>query len=86
MKYPDIKKGIRWGCVFGGVAGVVWLGLCYWLSTLSSAAEVSISLAFQPWWKDWNISVILFFAVGLPIGVLMATRPDVRSHKKKGGT
>ena len=82
MKYPDIKKGIRWCFIVGGFAVASWMGWCYWASTIPAVSEVSVSLALQPWWKLWKVALFLFLVTGMPIGILAAFRPDVRGHKK----
>jgi hypothetical protein len=82
MKYPDIKKGIRWCLIVGGVIGAAWFALACWLSTLPAVTDVSLSLALRPWWKNWSTALFFFLVTGLPVGILAAFRPDVRRHKK----
>ena len=82
MKYPDIKKGIRWGLIVGGVIGAAWFALACWLSTLPAVTDVSLSLTMRPWWKNWSTALFFFLVTGVPVGILAAFRPDVRGHKK----
>jgi hypothetical protein len=85
MNYPNIKKGIRWCFIVGGVVGSLWFGLTCWLSTIPPASDVSLSLSLRPWWKWSNWSSALLFALltGLPVGILAAFRPDLKERKKK---
>src|SRR5579863_2025757 len=83
MKYPDIKKGIRWCIIVGGVVGGSYFAFCCWASTFPAVTDVSLSLAVRPWWRNWEPALFLFLATGVPVGILAAFRPDLRDHKKK---
>ena len=84
MKYPNIKKGVRWCCLVGGVVGSLWFGLCYWFSTIPPASEVSLSLALRPWWGNWSSALFFALVTGLPVGIIAAFRPDFGDTKQKG--
>ena len=83
MTCPNIRKGVRWCCIVGGVAGPLWFGWCCWLSTMPPASDVSLSLALRPWWSNWTSALFLALITGLPVGILAAIRPDLRAPKKK---
>ena len=77
MNFPNFKKGFRWGLSSGVVCAILFFAYCYFLSKTPAASEVSISLAFQPWWKFWETAVAIFFAVALVVGILAAVRPNL---------
>jgi hypothetical protein len=88
MKYPNIKKGIRWCCIVGGGVGLLWFGFACWLSTFPSEISPRFMLkpmwaAFQPWWSNWKSALILALLTGLPVGILAAFRPDFTDTKQK---
>jgi hypothetical protein len=84
MTYPNVRKGIWWSCIVGSVVGLSWFGLCCWLSTIPPATEVSLSLALRPWWSNWSSALFLALLTGLPVGILVAFRPDFRDTNQKG--
>ncbi|MBI2924476.1 MAG: hypothetical protein HYY24_02095 [Verrucomicrobia bacterium] len=86
MKYPNIKKGIRWCCIGGGVVGSLWFGLACWLSTIPPASAVSLSLALRPWWSNWSSALFFALVIGLPVAILAAFRPDLRATNLNGKT
>jgi hypothetical protein len=47
--------------VVAGIVGIVgatmWMALCYWISSLPVISPVSLSLAFTPWWRHWQVAV-----------------------------
>jgi hypothetical protein len=77
MKHPNIMKGVRWCGIVGGVVGLLWFGVAWWLSTLPPATEASLSLALRPWWSNWSSALFFALVTGLPVGVLAAFRPDL---------
>jgi hypothetical protein len=77
MNFPNYKKGLCWGLGCGFVCSALWFASCYFFSKLPAVSEVSVSLALQPWWKDWGIGVVIFIVVALVIGILAAVRPDL---------
>lgn len=83
VKYPDIKKGVRWCCIVGGVVGSVSFGLACWLSTIPPVSDVSLSLALRPWWSNWSSALFLALVTGLPVGILAAFRPDLKDTKQE---
>jgi hypothetical protein len=78
VKYPDIKKGIQWCGIVGGVVGLFWFGFACWLSTTPPATEVSLSLSLCPWWSNWSSALFFALVTGLPVGALAAFRPELR--------
>jgi hypothetical protein len=77
MNFPNYKKGLRWGLICGLVSTTLWFAICYFFSKAPAASDVSISLAFQPWWKGWKTGVVIFIAVALVVGILAALRPNL---------
>jgi hypothetical protein len=75
MGFPNSKKGLRWGLACGLVCAACWFTAAYLFSKAPVASEVSISLAFQPWWKYWGTGIVIFVVVALVIGILAAFRP-----------
>ena len=55
----------------GLLLSAAWLGLCFWLSRLPAISPVSLSLAFQPWWRYWNVAAVLFFLPFLVLVILI---------------
>ena len=49
----------------GAVGATMWMALCYWISSLPVVSPVSLSLAFTPWWRHWQIAVGFFAACWL---------------------
>jgi hypothetical protein len=80
MKYPNIKKGILWCFIVGGIIGGGYFGFCWWVSTLPPVSKVSLSLALRPWWKNWSMALFLFIVTGVPVGILAAFQP-IRDKK-----
>jgi hypothetical protein len=77
MDFPNYKKGFRWGLACGLVCTALWFAACYFFSKLPAASDVSLSLALQPWWKDWQIGGVIFIGVALVVGILAAVRPNL---------
>jgi hypothetical protein len=46
-----------------GLIGVLlscgWFAVCVWLSRLPVLTDVSVALAFQPWWRHWPVGLML---------------------------
>jgi hypothetical protein len=80
MNYPNYKKGFRWGLISGLVCLVLFFAAKYFLSKLPSDVSILGSrpwwAAFQPWWKDWEIGLVIFIVVALVVGILAAFRPN----------
>jgi hypothetical protein len=79
----SLRLGLIW--FFGATVfcTIGWLALCWWVSTLPVVIDVSISLALQPWWKGWEVSLFVGFLLGLIIGVLAAFHPVNILHQRK---
>jgi hypothetical protein len=77
MNFPNYKKGLRWGLTCGFVCAALWFAVCYFFSKLPAASDVSISLALQPWWKQWLAGVVIFIVVAPVVGILAALRPNL---------
>lgn len=58
-----------------------WFSACFFLSQLPVVSPVSLALTFQPWWRHWPVSVVLFV---VPIVIAGALR--VRQRMLGGGT
>jgi hypothetical protein len=76
MNFPNYNKGLRWGLGCGFVCAALWFANCYFISTLPAISEVSLSLAFQPWWRHWLAGVIIFVIVSIIVGLFAALRPN----------
>jgi hypothetical protein len=83
MNFPNYIKGLRWGLTCGLVCTALWFAACYFFSKLPAASDVSISLALQPWWKDWKIGVVIFIGVVLVVGILAALRPNLSKQNSQ---
>jgi hypothetical protein len=83
MNFPNYKKGLRWGLSCGFVCTALWFAACYFFSKLPAASDVSISMALQPWWKDWKIGVVIFIGVALVVGILAALRPNLSKRENQ---
>ena len=51
--------------IFGSLSiGVMlaagWFLLCAWVESLPVISDVSLSLAFRPWWRHWPFAVAIF--------------------------
>jgi hypothetical protein len=53
----------------GGLLASAWFAGCAWLATFPVTSEVSLALAFRPWWRHWLIALALFL---LPVLLLLA--------------
>jgi len=80
---PKLKSGLILGAASGGLAAVIAFGVCVWVSTQPAITEVSLSLACRPWWREsnWLLALQAFFAVGGPVGVLAAFRPEIKPKR-----
>jgi hypothetical protein len=76
MNYPNYKKALRWGLISGFVCTALWFANCYFISKLPAVSEVSLSLAFQPWWRHWLAGIVIFIAVSIVVGLIAILRPN----------
>lgn len=83
MDYPNIKKGVFYCLLVGGVVGGLCLGFCYWVSTFPDVTPGSLAKAVRPWWSNWNLALCLALFFGLPIGILAAFRPEMEDNENK---
>jgi len=79
--YPNLRKGIRWCCLAGGLFAFLWLGLCGWLAT--TEPETGYCLRYgDSWWTlaNWlalsKSAVTIFLYTGIPSGIMAAFRPE----------
>ncbi len=63
MQQPQ-KRTIGLAFLIGLLLAASWFGACYWLSRLPVISVVSLSLAFRPWWRHWQIAALLLFLPG----------------------
>jgi hypothetical protein len=80
MHSPNHRKGLRWGLGCGFVCSLLFFATCFFASTVPAISEVSLPLAFQPWWKYWGIGVSTFLVTSLVVGVLTALRPSISKN------
>jgi hypothetical protein len=78
MKYPNIKKGARWGLVVGGIFALLWLGLCCWLSMRPPIPDSCFRFGPVSAWIRSTAFVFRFF--GLRTFVLASVRPEFHDH------
>ncbi len=79
----SLRLGVIWFCATPVFCTIGWLALCWWVSTLPAVADVSLSLALQPWWKGWEVGLYVGFLLGLIIGVFAVFHPLQKSVLKK---
>jgi hypothetical protein len=70
------RKSLVVGGIVGAVTASLWFGLCCWISTLEAATDVSLSLAFRPWWDNWRSSAVVFAVAGTSAAIIAALRPE----------
>jgi hypothetical protein len=75
------KQNIVAGFLIGSGLSTGWFVACFFLSQLPVVSPVSLALSFQPWWRYWEMSVVLFV---LPFVIAGALR--VRERMIGGGT
>jgi hypothetical protein len=67
---PRLPKYSGLGLLIGLLFATSWLLACYWLSQLPVVSDVSLSKAFQPWWRYWFVAAaLLVLPVPLPAGI-----------------
>jgi hypothetical protein len=65
----SLRLGVIWFCATPVVCTLGWLALCWWVSTLPAVTDVSLSLAFRPWWRHWEGGLFVGFLLGIVTGV-----------------
>ena len=80
LKYPNIRKGVQWGCVTGAIFASLWLALCYRNET--SAREMKSCFSVGPWWVVAEFALGIFVVTGAPVGIVAAFRPVLRRRKR----
>ena len=81
--YPDFKHGVAVGIISGFIAGVLWFLLCCWVASLPAVTDVSLSLAFRPWWSNWKSALVVFAVVFVLMGLIATLRPKTRHPAKR---
>ena len=76
------KEGLIWGSIFGTAAAIFWLAASYCMSLIQPLTDVSIGLAFRPWWNHWPVAIYAFVIVFVCVGFLGVLRPKSSKHKK----
>jgi hypothetical protein len=56
------------------VLGTMFFLLCLWVASLPVATPVSLSLAFRPWWRYWQLGAFIGLIPTLMLGMFHATR------------
>jgi len=44
----------------GAMLAASWFLMCAWLGSLPVISDVSLSLAFRPWWRHWPFAIAIF--------------------------
>jgi len=70
--YPNYRRGIVWGLIAGLITSSVWFGWCYALSQMEPMTDLSLGLAYRPWWRILPSSFCVFLFFSLWIGVARA--------------
>jgi hypothetical protein len=66
-RWPEKQKSAAtrnflFAVAIGALLSCGWFVPCAWIGSLPVISPVSLSLAFQPWWRYWGMGVILLFA------------------------
>lgn len=64
-------RGIATPFVVGALLGGSWFALCVWASRLPVISDVSLAYAFQPWWRNWPVALVVSL---LPVAWVFAFR------------
>jgi len=83
MSGISLRLGLFW--FFGATVfcTIGWLALCWWVSTLPAVTDVSLSLAFRPWWRHLEGGLFVGFLMGIVTGVFATFHPLRKSVLKK---
>lgn len=55
-----LKRQILGSFAIGALFVAGWFLLCAEVASLPVISDVSLSLAFRPWWRLWPVTVALF--------------------------
>jgi hypothetical protein len=83
MNFLNYKTGLGRGLICGLGCTALWFVACYFFSKLPAPTDVSLSLAFQPWWKNWETGLVILITVAFVIGILAALRPNLSKRNNQ---
>lgn len=69
-----LKRQIVRSFFRGGMLVISWFLLCDWISRLPVSNDVSLSLAFRPWWRHWPFAIAIFHMPLLALSAFHARR------------
>ena len=72
MERNEIKVLARNSILMFFIVAEVLFLFSYWMSTVPPASEVSLSLAFRPWWRCVSFATEVSFFVTLPFAFAFA--------------
>ena len=84
MSGISLRLGLIWFFGTTVFCTIGWLALCWWVSTLPAVTDVSLSLAFCPWWRHWEGGLFVGFLLGIITGMFATFHPLRKSVLKKG--
>jgi hypothetical protein len=78
-----LKRAVVIGAVGGFIAAVIVFSVCVWVSSLQAATEVSLSLAFRPWWRasNWVAGAVAFVIAAAILGARAACLSPLKEKK-----
>jgi hypothetical protein len=48
----------------------LWFLSCCFVASQPAVTDVSLSLAFRPWWSNWKSALVVFFVVFVLVAML----------------
>jgi hypothetical protein len=55
----SIARSFAISVLIGVLLWCGWFAVCVWLSRLPVLTDVSLAVAFQPWWRHWAVGLML---------------------------
>lgn len=80
-KLPSWKRGLIHGFIAGGIVFILVFGFIIHTSTIPAISDVSLSLAYRPWWKFSNW--IQSFFCSVPFFIVFGSRAALIKIKKR---